>query len=220
MNKIIALDYFHLQTLIKEEIDKNGNNCSLNHLDVELIDNMDMLFWGLPFDGDISQWNTSNVKSMNAMFFCSPFNRDISKWDVSQVENMSNMFQNSKFNQDISQWNTSNVKKMSSMFRNSSFMQDISQWNVEKVQSMDAMFSDSKLMKESKKWIKADLSQLSQEMKNPSQNFLPYWNLRTQAERIETILAKKSSDEMMLINQLIDINEVTDEEVKKVKKKI
>ena len=38
------------------------------------------------------------------MFYYSKFNGDISEWDISNVFNMAWMFENSKFNQDISNW--------------------------------------------------------------------------------------------------------------------
>ena len=49
LNKIVAKDKEHLKLLIKQEIEKNGPNCNLNHIDV------------------------SNVTSMYAMFYRSPF---------------------------------------------------------------------------------------------------------------------------------------------------
>ena len=39
---------------------------------------------------------------MHKMFFMSKFNGDISQWDVSNVTNMHEMFHTSKFNGDIS----------------------------------------------------------------------------------------------------------------------
>jgi surface protein len=44
------------------------------------------------FNGDISNWNVSNVESMRGMFEHSKFNRDISNWDVSVCCDMSWMF--------------------------------------------------------------------------------------------------------------------------------
>ena len=55
------------------------------------------------FNGDISNWNVSNVTNMALMFIgLSSFNQDISSWDVSNVTNMNAMFANaSSFNQDL-----------------------------------------------------------------------------------------------------------------------
>jgi surface protein len=44
---------------------------------------------------------------MDCMFFKSQFNGDISDWDVSNVQDMSYMFPDSQFNGDISRWNVS-----------------------------------------------------------------------------------------------------------------
>ena len=58
---------------------------------------MSKLFSGIDFNGDISQWDVSNVENMECMFDnCKSFNQDISSWDVSKVTNMSFMFKNCK----------------------------------------------------------------------------------------------------------------------------
>ena len=44
------------------------------------------VFYRSKFNGDISNWNVSNVKNMRSMFLYSKFNSDISNWDVSNVE--------------------------------------------------------------------------------------------------------------------------------------
>ncbi|MFC0323938.1 BspA family leucine-rich repeat surface protein [Gallibacterium melopsittaci] len=45
----------------------------------------------LQFNGDISQWDVSNVTDMYEMFARSKFQGDISKWNISNVTNMSAM---------------------------------------------------------------------------------------------------------------------------------
>ena len=63
------------------------------------------------FNGDIGNWNVSNVSVMGAMFLkASSFNQDLDNWPVSNVENMHSMFKYaSSFNQDLSAWDVTNV---------------------------------------------------------------------------------------------------------------
>ena len=115
-----------LVKIMIEEIKKNGPDCSLNHVDVSNITDMSYLFEGgafrvgndshpilSEFDGDISDWNVSNVTNMDHMFCSCKYsgkNGDITNWDVSNVKDMNYMFYGCEsFNQDISKWDVSNV---------------------------------------------------------------------------------------------------------------
>ena len=132
-----------LKSIIEERIEKEGNKCNLNDIDTSAIIDMSGLFFRSNFNGDISQWDVSNVKSMNHMFYdARSFNGDLSKWDVSNVEDMLCMLGYAKkFNGDISGWNVSNVKTMGGMFyRAQSFKCDISKWDVSNVENMQFMF--------------------------------------------------------------------------------
>ena len=111
-----------LKKLINKLIKERGNKANLNDIDTSAITNMSYIFYKSDFNGDISNWNVSNVKDMSYMFSDSEFtgkNGNISGWDVSNVIDMYYMFANSKFtgkNGDLSRWDTSNVKYKSCMF--------------------------------------------------------------------------------------------------------
>jgi len=98
------------------------------------------------FNGDISNWNTSNVGGMSSMFrSASAFNQDIGNWDTSSVTIMESMFKTaSVFNQDIGAWDTSSVTIMVAMFdQASAFNQDIGAWDTSSVTDMYSTFQSA-----------------------------------------------------------------------------
>ncbi|MBR6466446.1 MAG: leucine-rich repeat protein [Bacteroidales bacterium] len=82
-----------LITAIREEIKRQGSSADLNCIDTSAITNMRELFNKFKtFDGDISEWDVSNVKDMTDMFRDSDFRGDISGWNVDKVEYFFPMF--------------------------------------------------------------------------------------------------------------------------------
>lgn len=164
-----------LLSMINQEISKYGVKCDLNHIDVSCVEDMNNLFDGSKFNGNISQWDVSHVKSMKNMFSVSVFNGDISKWNTSSVTDMNGMFFWSKFNGDISQWDVSIVKDMSFMLNGSPFNGDLSLWKPVCLESTQyLMFKDAEI------------------------NNMPYWALIEDNEERLSAIQKKNSYSLLL----------------------
>ncbi len=117
----------------------------LSKLDVSEITNMGNIFCFSNFNGNIENWDVSNVTNMKYMFsFASEFNGNISNWDVSNVINMGYMFGDAeKFNQPLN-FDTSNVTNMCCMFSCArSFNQPLN-FDTSMVTNIEAMFRDAK----------------------------------------------------------------------------
>lgn len=91
---------------------------------------MGQAFSNSKFKGDISKWNTSEVKDMYGMF--------------TRVENMNAMFINSKFTGDISKWNVSKVFSMVDIFTNKD--NDKPWWAIEDYELRQEAIIKQKLM--------------------------------------------------------------------------
>jgi len=194
--KIIAQNKKHLKEIIKGEMELNGNECDLNHIDVSNIENMYAIFAQSEFNGNISKWDVSNVKNMESLFNRSKFNGDISEWNVKNVENMKLMFLSSVFNGDISSWDVSQVKNMRFMFSESKFNSDISKWNVSQVIDMDRIFSFCPFLQDISNWKPYNV-QMPLMMFYRCNTPVPYWAyFENKTER------KKAIDAYNLNNEL------------------
>ena len=69
-----------LQALVYKLIKERGNNANLNDIDTSEIKDMNMIFYNSKFNGDISNWDVSNVKNMYHMFNKSPLEKNPPKW--------------------------------------------------------------------------------------------------------------------------------------------
>jgi len=136
-------------------------NGDISLWDVSNVRTMEGMFTGCRFNGDISGWDVSNVENMEGMFGGSSFNQDISKWDVSNVETMILMFaNNSHFKGDISGWDVSNVHDMSSMFASSTFDGNINDWDISSVEDMFHMFSNASFNSDISGWDVSSVSSM------------------------------------------------------------
>ena len=72
MQTIQVQDKTHLQRLIQYHLESYGPDCSLNHLDISAVTDLSTVFYESPFNGDISQWDTSNVTNMSYLLALSP----------------------------------------------------------------------------------------------------------------------------------------------------
>jgi surface protein len=138
------------------------------------------------FNGDISEWDVSNVINMSGLFYKSQFDGDISKWKTSKVEHMSWMFGESEFNQDISNWNVSHVTNMNLMFCRSKFNGNISKWDVSNVEDMSLMFYESYFNNNIDKWKVYSLNQIEKMFDGCDIN-LPYWYKGYESNKVERV---------------------------------
>ena len=88
------------------------------------------------FNGDIGEWDVSNVESMTRMFYRESFipgvifipaifNRDIGKWKTGKVTNMESMFYvATNFDQDIFSWVVSKVANHDNIFEGCNIRDD------------------------------------------------------------------------------------------------
>lgn len=123
---------------------KNMTSNAEDQPDLSKVVDLSQMFSGATnFNGEIGNWETSNVGNMGNMFYqAKAFDKYIGDWDVSRVFDMHSMFRYAEsFDQDIGDWDVSNVRRMNGMFGGAkSFNQDIGEWDVSKVYDMRYMF--------------------------------------------------------------------------------
>ncbi len=149
---IKANDKYHLKDLIWIGQKLFGADGNFNWIDTSEITDMSELFKGSDFNGDISQWNVSNVTNMYYMFNrCRYFNKPLNDWDVSKVRDMSGMFDMAtEFNQPLNNWKLSDDVVTVDMFHSAyKFKQDLSTWDLRHiiVSRRRGMFTLSKMTK-------------------------------------------------------------------------
>ena len=134
-----------LQSIIEQELERQGPDADLNFIDTSEITDMSYLFvnYNTIRNIKIDQWDTSNVSNMKGVFFgCRKFNCDLSRWNVGNLKITAYMFSGCQnFNCDLSDWDVSNVTNMERMFANcTKFKSDLSGWDVSKVIYKAEMF--------------------------------------------------------------------------------
>ena len=69
-----------LLKMITDEISKNGNECSLNHIDVSRITDMSQLFFTSKFNQNIDNWKPKQRALRRNMFKDSPLENNLPIW--------------------------------------------------------------------------------------------------------------------------------------------
>lgn len=143
--KIYATDET-IRQIVYDAVNNLGNTANLNHIDTSKVTNMNDLFIRSlyeDFNGDISSWDVSNVKSFSSMFYnCTKFNCDISRWNPESGKEFIGMFERCyMFNQDLNNWDMRNAVDLSAMFRFcKDFNKSIDRWELYNAKHIDEMF--------------------------------------------------------------------------------
>jgi len=146
--KLLAVSQWGTSFTIQSGSFSGCSNMTISATDLPIIENLNSTFAScssLTTIPNVNSWNISQVKDMSACFSSMPFNADISAWDTSNVIGMFAVFSgNSAFNQPIGSWNTSKVQYMNWMFYfASSFNQNIGSWDLSSCTSISVMFNGS-----------------------------------------------------------------------------
>jgi surface protein len=96
------------------------------------------------FNGNINNWDVSNVQTMFAFFENAiSFNQPLNNWNTSSFVYATSLFRGAtSFNQPLNNWDVSSVTGMLLMFQNAtSFDQDISSWDINQVTNLNLFMS-------------------------------------------------------------------------------
>lgn len=133
--------------LVLDSIKQYGTGVDLNFIDTSEVTDMSNLFDQEDFEGNVSEWDVSNVTNMAFMFSCcGHFRGDLSRWETKKVTNMFAMFKGcDEFDgSGIENWDVSKVTDMSDMFRSCpKFNADLTNWHdLWKLEHASRMFRD------------------------------------------------------------------------------
>lgn len=116
-------------------------------LNLSGVQDMSYMFAGATgFNGEIGDWDVSNVTTLESMFQGAvAFNKGIGSWNTAAVTNMANLFKGATaFNKNIGNWNTSLVTDMHGMFQQaSSFSWALGSWTLHSSVNLTNMLDGS-----------------------------------------------------------------------------
>ena len=146
-------DVSNVETMYQTFIGNFNFNCDLSNWDVSNVYNMEGTFCGCLeiTDNGIGNWNMKKVETIEDMFRnCSKFNGDLSNWDTSNIFQMRSAFMSCKNfeGKGLKNWDVSNVKNFCYMFSNSeNFEQDLNKWKLRDDARTQYMFDYCEKMK-------------------------------------------------------------------------
>ena len=218
VHTLFPKDEKELKSIIKQELEHQGPDADLNHIDVSEITDMSWLFNSSRIKNiKIDEWDVSNVKTMSHMFaYCHDFNADLSSWGtrVSNVTNMDSMFYECfEFESDLSNWNVSKVTNMEYMFNWCKRLDcDLSKWDVSNVKYYKGSFTSCAKMKD--KMPKFKKMQLTERLHiSANTKSVPHRERIRPEDRSELIFAIRRELEQQGPNadlNFIDTSNVTD----------
>ena len=140
--------------IVKDALDRFGNDADLNHIDVSQCTDLSSLFYDAHFTGDVSKWDVSNVTDFEYCFCSNPFDGDLSNWDMSSAVDLNSMFNLApKFKgTGLKNWSEllKNVKSTSHMFDKCQNLDghELENWKFStKLEKADYMFSHCENLK-------------------------------------------------------------------------